>query len=49
MRSFSYDGSGNISADTRGSTAYSYHYNNRNRLDELTKAPAPRQRITRKT
>jgi RHS repeat-associated protein len=36
VRSFSYDAGGNISADTRGSTAYNYHYNNRNRLDELT-------------
>ena len=35
-RSFSYDGASNISADTRGATAYNYHYNNRNRLDELT-------------
>lgn len=36
VRSFSYDGAGNISADTRGSTAYNYHYNNRNRLDQLS-------------
>jgi RHS repeat-associated protein len=36
VRAFSYDGAGNISADTRGSTAYNYHYNNRNRLDQLT-------------
>jgi RHS repeat-associated protein len=35
VRAFSYDGAGNISVDTRGSTAYNYHYNNRNRLDEL--------------
>lgn len=36
LRAFSYDGAGNISADTRGSTAYNYHYNNRNRLDQLS-------------
>ena len=36
VRSFSYDGAGNVSADTRGSAAYNYHYNNRNRLDQLS-------------
>jgi RHS repeat-associated protein len=35
VRSFSYDGAGNVTADTRGSTAYSYAYNNRGRLAEL--------------
>jgi len=36
VRAFSHDGAGNISADTRGSTAYTYRYNNRNRLDQLS-------------
>ena len=27
VRSFSYDGAGNVTADTRGSTAYNYSYN----------------------
>ena len=36
VRSFSYDGAGNVTADTRGSTAYNYRYNKRGRLDELT-------------
>ncbi len=36
MRSFAYDGAGNVMADTRGSTTYNYRYNKRGRLDELT-------------
>jgi RHS repeat-associated protein len=36
VRSFSYDGAGNVTADTRGSTAYNYRYNKRGRLDELS-------------
>ena len=36
VRAFSYDGAGNITADTRGSTAYNYCYNDRGRLDRLT-------------
>jgi RHS repeat-associated protein len=36
VRSFSYDGAGNITADTRGSTTYNYRYNKRGRLDQLT-------------
>jgi RHS repeat-associated protein len=36
VRSFSYDGAGNVTADTRGSTTYNYAYNKRNRLAELT-------------
>ena len=36
VRSFAYDGAGNIITDTRGSTVYHYHYNNRDRLDQLT-------------
>jgi len=36
IRAFDYDGAGNIITDTRGSTAYHYRYNNRNRLDRLT-------------
>ena len=35
VRSFSYDGAGNVTADTRGSTTYNYVYNKRNRLAEL--------------
>jgi RHS repeat-associated protein len=36
VRSFSYDGAGNVTADTRASTVYNYRYNNRSRLDRLT-------------
>ena len=36
MRAFSYDGAGNVTADTRGSTTYNYRYNKRGRLDELS-------------
>ncbi|MGI8525084.1 MAG: hypothetical protein ACR2K5_02740 [Pseudolabrys sp.] len=36
MRSFSYDGAGNVTGDTRGSTAYNYRTNKRGRLDRLT-------------
>jgi uncharacterized protein RhaS with RHS repeats len=36
VRAFSYDGAGNITADTRGSTTYTYRYNKRGRLDQLT-------------
>ena len=35
VRSFSHDGAGNVTADTRGSTTYNYAYNKRNRLAEL--------------
>jgi hypothetical protein len=35
VRSFSCDGAGNVTADTGGSTAYNYVYNNRNRLAEF--------------
>jgi RHS repeat-associated protein len=35
VRSFSYDGAGNLTADTHSSTAYNYAYNNRGRLAEL--------------
>ena len=38
VRAFSYDGAGNVTADTRGGTAYNYSYNKRNRLAELTMA-----------
>jgi YD repeat-containing protein len=31
VRSFSYDGAGNVIADTRGSTTYKYIYNKRSR------------------
>jgi YD repeat-containing protein len=36
VRSFAYDGAGNITADTRGGATYTYRYNKRGRLDELT-------------
>jgi RHS repeat-associated protein len=36
VRSFSYDGAGNVTGDTRGSTTYNYGYNKRGRLAELT-------------
>jgi RHS repeat-associated protein len=36
VRSFSYDGAGNVAADTRGSTTYNYAYNKRDRLAKLT-------------
>jgi RHS repeat-associated protein len=38
VRSFTHDGAGNVSADSRSGTAYSYRYNNRGRLDELSVA-----------
>lgn len=34
LRSFAYDGAGNVITDSRGATVY--HYNNRGRLDQLT-------------
>ncbi|MEW6643057.1 MAG: RHS repeat-associated core domain-containing protein [Pseudomonadota bacterium] len=36
VRSFSYDGAGNITADNRTGTTYAYSYNNRGRLAELS-------------
>lgn len=36
LRTFSYDGAGNIIADNRGGTVYNYRHNNRGRLDRLT-------------
>ncbi len=36
LRSFTYDGAGNVTADTRGATAYNYRYNKRGRMDRLT-------------
>ncbi|WP_229188154.1 RHS repeat-associated core domain-containing protein [Bradyrhizobium oropedii] len=36
LRSFAYDGAGNVITDTRGSAVYQYRYNNRGRLDQLT-------------
>lgn len=36
LRTFSYDGAGNIIADDRGGTVYNYRHNNRGRLDRLT-------------
>jgi RHS repeat-associated protein len=38
VRSFTHDGAGNVSADSRSGTAYAYRYNNRGRLDELSVA-----------
>jgi RHS repeat-associated protein len=36
IRAFSYDGAGNLVADSNGSTTYNYGYNNRGRLATLT-------------
>jgi hypothetical protein len=36
IRTLASDGAGNIITDTRGSTTYNYHYNNRARLGQLT-------------
>jgi YD repeat-containing protein len=36
VRTLTHDGAGNISADDRAGTVYSYRYNNRGRLDRLT-------------
>jgi RHS repeat-associated protein len=36
VRSFTYDGAGNVTADARGATTYNYRYNQRGRLDRLT-------------
>jgi RHS repeat-associated protein len=36
VRSFSYDGAGNLVTDSNGSTTYNYGYNNRGRLATLT-------------
>jgi RHS repeat-associated protein len=36
IRSFSYDGAGNLITDSNGSTTYNYAYNNRGRLATLT-------------
>jgi RHS repeat-associated protein len=36
IRAFSYDGAGNLIADSNGSTTYNYGYNNRGRLATLT-------------
>ncbi len=36
VRAFSYDGTGNITADNRSGTTYNYNYNNRGRLAELS-------------
>jgi RHS repeat-associated protein len=36
VRSFSYDGAGNVTADSRSGTTYTYSYNNRGRLAELS-------------
>lgn len=36
VRSFGYDAMGNVTTDTQGGTVYTYRYNNRARLDQLT-------------
>jgi len=36
LRSFTYDGAGNVVADSRSGAVYNYHHNNRGRLDEFS-------------
>src|SRR5206468_131863 len=36
LRTVTHDGAGNITTDVRGSRTYSYNYNKRGRLDQLT-------------
>src|SRR5262249_43847553 len=35
LRGFTYDGAGNVVADSRSGAAFTYHYNNRGRIDEV--------------
>ena len=39
VRTFSHDAAGNLVTDNRSGTAYTYRYNNRGRLDELSIGP----------
>ena len=36
VRSFTYDGAGNIATDVRSGTTFAYGYNNANRLNTVT-------------